>query len=204
MKHIAIYLRVSSNGQDTKSQEPDLKRWADAHTDAPVIWYSDTATGKTMDRPGWSKLEAAIHQGRVSAIVTWRVDRLGRTASGLTALFDELRQSKVNLISIKDGLDLSTASGRFFANMLASVAQFETEMRGERVKAGQMAARQRGKRWGGSKPGVRKRVSDVQLRTIWRMKAAGERIADIARAVHVSRVWIYQILRQSPPADSVK
>ena len=44
------------------------------------------------------------------------------------------------------------------ANVLASVAQYETEVRGERVKAGQQAARKAGKRWGGSKPGVRKQV----------------------------------------------
>ena len=43
--------------------------------------------GKCMDRPGWAKLEATIRQGKVSAVVVWRIDRLGRTAKGLTALF---------------------------------------------------------------------------------------------------------------------
>ena len=52
-----------------------------------------------MDRPGWAKLEAAIRQGKVSTVVVWRIDRLGRTATGLTALFDELRERKVNLVS---------------------------------------------------------------------------------------------------------
>ena len=50
-----------------------------------------------MDRPGWNKLETAIRQGKVSAVVVWRIDRLGRTAKGLTALFDDLRERKVNL-----------------------------------------------------------------------------------------------------------
>src|SRR5436190_1355920 len=152
MKHVAIYLRVSSTGQDTKSQEPDLRRWAEAQ-DAPVKWYKDTATGKTMERPGWTKLEAAVRHGKVSAVVCWRIDRLGRTAKGLTALFDDLRERKVNLVSLKDSLDLSTPAGRLMANVLASVAQYETEVRGERVKAGQIVARQNGKRWGGSQPG---------------------------------------------------
>lgn len=40
------------------SQEPDLKRWAEAFADLPVKWYHDKATGKTMDRPGWKRLEA--------------------------------------------------------------------------------------------------------------------------------------------------
>ncbi|MEX0784676.1 MAG: recombinase family protein [Dehalococcoidia bacterium] len=194
MKHVAVYVRVSGNGQDTKSQEPDLTRWADAQ-DGPVKQYRDKATGKTMERPGWAKLEGAIRKGQVSAVVVWRLDRLGRTAKGLTALFADLIERKINLVSMKEGLDLSTPAGRLMAHVLASVAQYETEVRGERVKAGQTVARARGKRWGGSKPGVRKQVSDVQARTIRRMKDAGERIADIARAVGVSRPTVYAILR---------
>ena len=64
-KHIAIYMRVSSIGQSTKSQEPDLRRWELGYAnDTPVKWYQDHFTGKTMDRPGWSKLEAAIRRAR--------------------------------------------------------------------------------------------------------------------------------------------
>jgi DNA invertase Pin-like site-specific DNA recombinase len=192
VKHIAIYVRVSANGQDTKSQEPDLKHWAESQKS--VKWYRDKATGKTMARPGWQKLEAAIRKGQVSAVVVWRIDRLGRTAKGLTALFDDLRERKVNLVSLKDGLDLSTAAGRLMANVLASVAQYETEIRAERVKAGQAVARKQGKRWGGSKPGIRKQVTDSQVRAIQRMKADGETITDIARAVSLSRPTVYATL----------
>lgn len=193
-KHVAIYVRVSSAAQDTKSQEPDLKRWGDAQ-EQPVKWYRDKATGKTMDRPGWAKLEAAIRQGKVSAVVVWRIDRLGRTAKGLTALFDDLRERKVNLVSLRDGLDLSTPAGRLMANVLASVAQYEGEVRGERVAAGQAKARQQGRRWGGSKPGIRKQLSAVQVRTIRKLEADGESKADIARAVGVSRPTVYAVLR---------
>ena len=98
MKHVAIYLRVSSNGQDTKSQESDLTRWAKVQ-EGTMKWYRDKATGRTMARPGWAKLETAIRQGKVSAVVVWRIDRLGHTAKGLTALFDDLRERKVNLVA---------------------------------------------------------------------------------------------------------
>ena len=50
-KTIAIYTRVSSRSQDTQSQEPDLKRWAESQgKDQPVRWYRDKFTGKTMDQ----------------------------------------------------------------------------------------------------------------------------------------------------------
>ena len=103
-----------------------------------------------MERPGWQKLERDMAAGKVAKVVVWRLDRLGRTARGLTALFEELRNRKVGLVSVKDGLNLSTAAGRLLAHVLASVAQFENEVRSERIVAGQAAAREAGKTWGGS------------------------------------------------------
>ena len=71
-------------------------------------WFTDKASGKTMDRPAWIRLEAVIRAGKVARIVVWRLDRLGRTASGLITLFDKLVSRKVYLVSIRDGFDLGT------------------------------------------------------------------------------------------------
>ena len=193
MKHIAIYVRVSSKQQDQRSQEPDLKRWADAQ-DAECVWYRDKFTGRTMQRPGMKKLMAQIDAGHVSTVVVWRLDRLGRTAKGLTALFEDLRSKGVGLVSLKDGLDLVTPAGRLMANVLASVAAYETEVRAERVLAGQAAARAAGKRWGGSVRGRRVKVTEEQLVIIRRMKADGAQVSAIARATGLSRPTIYSVL----------
>jgi DNA invertase Pin-like site-specific DNA recombinase len=194
-QHIAVYARVSTRRQDTRSQEPDLQRWLDAFGDGlPVVWYRDKATGKTMDRPGWNRLEAAIDRGEVSRLVVWRLDRLGRTASGLTALFEKLRGRRVNLVSIRDGLDLATAAGRMMANILASIAAYENEVRAERIVAGQAAARAAGKRWGGSEKGRRIRVTDEQVDAIRRMAADGAPKAAMSRATGLSRPTVYAIL----------
>ncbi len=194
-RQIAVYVRVSSKRQDTRSQGPDLKRWTEAFADGQTVtWYRDKATGKTMDRPGWRKLEADIAAGKVSKVVVWRLDRLGRTASGLTALFDDLRERKVSLVSLRDGLDLETPSGRLMANVLASVAAYENEVRSERIVAGQAVAKANGKRWGGSKPGKRKSVTREQIGVIRRLKAEGTSVASIARAVRLSRPTVYGVL----------
>lgn len=137
---------------------------------------------------------AEVRAGQIRTIVCWRLDRLGRTARGLTALFEELREWNVGLVSLKDGLDLSTPAGRLMANVLASVAAFETEVRGERVLAGQAAARAAGKRWGGSKKGRLLKVTKEQFTMVRRMKAEGARIAVIARASGLSRPTIYRLL----------
>ena len=195
MRHIAVYVRVSTRRQDTKSQEPELKQWENAFSNGvPIRWYADKATGKTMDRPGWKRLEAAIDAGQVLKVVVWRLDRLGRTASGLTALFDKLTRLGVGLVSLKDGIDLSTPAGRLIANVLASVAAYENEVRHERIVAGQAAARAAGKRWGGSVKGRRLTVTAEQIATIRRMRDDGATKAAMARATGLTRPTVYDVL----------
>ncbi len=63
IRMIAIYTRVSSRKQDTRSQLSDLKRWIAAHADEQTVrWYRDKASGKTMERPGWQRLQ--VHSQR--------------------------------------------------------------------------------------------------------------------------------------------
>lgn len=199
-RYIAIYLRVSSRQQDTRSQEPDLKRWVEAYADAPVKWYRDKYSGKTMDRPGWNRLDTDMVAGKISKVVVWRLDRLGRTAAGLTALFEDLQRRRMGFEALGDKVDLSTAAGRLMANVLASVAAYENEVRSERIRAGQAVAHANGKRWGGSEKGRRIKVTPEQTRNIRRLKDEGEKIAAIARATGLSRPTIYSVLTASSPA----
>jgi DNA invertase Pin-like site-specific DNA recombinase len=194
-QHVAIYVRVSSKRQDLASQLPDLEVWAAAQRDE-CRYYRDKFTGKTLDRPGWIKLQAAIDRGEVSKVVCWRLDRLGRTAKGLTALFADFTDRKISLVSIKDGIDLSTAAGRMLANVLASVAQFETELRAERVRAGQAAAKAAGKSIGGRKAGTRVRLTQEKERAVKRLHNAGTSISEIARTLQLSRPTIYKAVQR--------
>ena len=80
------------------------------------------------------------------------------------------------------------------ANILAGVAAYETEVRAERILAGQAAARIRGVRWGGSLLGRRIKVTVEQISLIRRMKSEGQEIASIARGTGLSRPTIYRVL----------
>lgn len=199
-KDVGIYVRVSSKSQDLASQLPDLERWAKAQ-DGEATWYKDKATGKTMERPAWTRLEADYRAGKVGTIVVWRIDRLGRTARGLTALFEDLQQRSVNLVSLRDGLDLATPAGRLMAHVLASVAQYETEVRSERQTAGIAAAQARGVQFGRRKlaegeRGKRVKVTDEQLAMVKRLASEGTPKAAIARATGLSRPTIYSVLAE--------
>jgi DNA invertase Pin-like site-specific DNA recombinase len=132
---------------------------------------------------------------------------VGRTASGLTKLFDELTARKINLVSLRDGLDLSTPAGRLMANVLASVAQYETEVRAERVLAGLEVAKAKGVRLGRkpTPPGKRAKrikVTAEQEETVRDLSAAGRPKAAIARATGLSRPTVYAILAGATPSQT--
>ncbi|WP_152098487.1 recombinase family protein [Lacipirellula parvula] len=112
----------------------------------------------------------------------------------MTALFADLIARKVGLYSLKDALDLETPAGRLMANVLASVAAYETEVRSERQRAGIAAAREKGKSWGGSQPGRRLTVTEDQVKTVRRLHREATPIARIARSVGLSRPTIYRLL----------
>jgi DNA invertase Pin-like site-specific DNA recombinase len=88
------------------------------------------------------------------------------------------------------------------ARILASVAEYETEVRAERVAAGQAVARRSGKTWGGSVRGWRWKVTDDQVTAIHEMQSAGKKISKIARVTGLSRPTIYRVLRESAAAPA--
>lgn len=197
----SIYVRVSSRKQDQASQLPDLKAFAEK-AGGKVAWYSEKASGKTMDRPAWKKLEAEIRAGKVDQLVVWRIDRLGRTASGLASLFDLLVEKKVNLVCLRDGIDLSTPTGRLVAGVLAHVAVYETEVRAERTVSGQAIARAKGKHMGRPKrkPGdpPDPRAVTEEKKAIVRQLARDMSKAAVARATGLHPVTVFRILKESP------
>jgi DNA invertase Pin-like site-specific DNA recombinase len=153
-----------------------------------------------MDRPGFQRLMADARAGKVKTIAVWRLDRLGRTARGLTQLFEELRELKMNLVSLKDGRDLATPAGRMMANVLASVAQYETEVRAERIQAGLEVAKANGVKLGRNKgDGLGKRiVVKLEQETMAkRRRQEGQGVSAIARATGLSRPTVYNIFGQA-------
>jgi DNA invertase Pin-like site-specific DNA recombinase len=155
-----------------------------------------------MDRPGFRKLIKDMETGQADTLVAWRLDRLGRTAKGLTSLFEDLIGWKVNPISLKDGLDLVTPADRLKENILAGVAAYETEVLAERILAGQAAARERGVRWGGSVQGRRIRATVEQIAVIRRLRSEGGEIAAVARATGLPLPTIFRILGEGCNASS--
>ena len=75
----------------------------------------------------------------------WRLDRLSRNLGDLILLADTLGKHGVGLHSFTEKLDLSSATGRMFYNILGAFAQFYREQLAENVRLGMHQAARQGK-----------------------------------------------------------
>ncbi len=193
-KRTACYVRVSTVGQNEAGQVRDIERWVEGHAIDNPLWLIDKSSGDNLARPQFEKLQKAIFNGEVEAIVVWRLDRLSRSLrDGINVLCDWCDKG-LRVVSVTQQIDFNGATGKMLAAVLLGIAEMEQETRRERQAAGIAAAREKGRSWGGSKAGVRKTVTVEQDKIIRQMAADGVAKAKIARAVGLSRPTIQSVL----------
>lgn len=108
-------------------------------------------TGKP--RPDYLAMLADLDSGRARVVTAWHTDRLHRTPKELETYIDLAERRGVVTHSVKAGpLDLATPSGRAVARTLCAWARFESEHKGERVRAARRQAAEQGRWQGGCRP----------------------------------------------------
>ncbi len=182
--HLIGYARVS-----TDDQEAQLQR--DALTEAGCSRiFEDTASGKNTDRPELGAVLDYLREG--DTLVTWKLDRLGRSLIDLVSIVDGLRGRGVGfkvLTGALSAVDTTSADGRLFFQIIAAMAEFERSLIKDRTKAGLEAAKAQGRT--GGRPTV---ITDDLLTVAKARKAKGETVSAIAKALGVSRATLYRHL----------
>jgi DNA invertase Pin-like site-specific DNA recombinase len=150
-KRVAIYLRVSTDGQSLENQRRELMVAAERHGWELVGEFSDAgisgAKGRDK-RPAFDRMLKAVTRREVDMIAAWAVDRLGRSLQDLVGFLGEIHGAGVDLYLHQQGLDTSTPAGKAMFQMLGVFAEFERSMIVARVHAGLNRARKEGKRLG--------------------------------------------------------
>jgi DNA invertase Pin-like site-specific DNA recombinase len=145
------YVRVSTDEQaaegfSIEGQAEKLRAYATLHDLGPVTVIEDPGwSGKNMDRPGLQQVLDMVTQGHVTSVLVWRLDRLSRNLGDLILLAETFGEAGVVLHSFCERIDLSSATGRMFYNVLGSFAQFYREQLAENVKMGMAQAVREGK-----------------------------------------------------------
>ena len=106
-------------------------------------------TGGNMDRPAFQQLMTDVREGRVDAIVIYKIDRLSRSLMDFARIMETLEKYKVALIAVTQQLNTTSSMGRLTLNILLSFAQFEREIIAERTRDKIAAMKRKGKLVGG-------------------------------------------------------
>jgi DNA invertase Pin-like site-specific DNA recombinase len=200
-KTVAAYVRVSSKGQNTDSQEQELTAWLrnNGYDLSQVEWYIDRASGKTLQRPEFDRMQRDIFDGKVKTVVCWKLDRLSRRLRAGVNLLAEWCDKGLKIIVTTQGIDLSGAVGKMIAAVMLGLAEIELEFRAERQAAGIRAAKHKtgkDKVYFGRKEGTTKAKPARALR----LRNRGLNDSEIATALGTSVRTIQRYLRKAEAA----
>lgn len=109
-------------------------------------------SGGTLERPALKRLLADVKAGQVDVVIVYKIDRLSRAMLDFLNLVELFERHGVTFVSVTQSFNTKDAMGRMALNMLATFAQFEREIIGERIRDKVAASRKRGKWMGGHTP----------------------------------------------------
>jgi DNA invertase Pin-like site-specific DNA recombinase len=177
------YARVSSIGQNLDSQIDSLNQAG------CIKIFTDRLTGSRMDRPGWEELLKYIRPS--DNLVVTELSRMTRSLLHLLETANILEQRQINLLSLRESIDTTTASGRCFLSMMGAIHQMERELRAERASSGRVSAKARGRTGGRLRTDVAKLENARIL-----YQNSGKTVAEVCRIAGVRRRVFFSYLAQ--------
>lgn len=192
MKNARIgYARCSTDKQDLTAQREAL---IGLGVDPERVYTDHGLTGRNRDRPGLDQALAAVREG--DTLVVAKLDRLARSVPDAREIATRLQARGVKLALGGAVYDPSDPMGKMFFNILATFAEFESDLIRMRTREGMAVARAKGK-LRGKKP----KLSDRQSRELRRMYDTGDySISDLSEVFSVSRPTVYRTLQRHQAA----
>lgn len=145
------YARVSTGKQEHSIPAQITKITAQAVVkglDVIEIIPDSDASAKSLNRPGMNRLMELIERGQVSTIIIAKLDRLTRSIIDFAVLLKLLEKKNVELISVAESFDTSTATGRMTVKLIVLISEWEREIIGERTRDAMAGMKSRGLRTG--------------------------------------------------------
>jgi DNA invertase Pin-like site-specific DNA recombinase len=199
-KRAGVYVRVSTDGQDTEMQESELKEYCQRRGWESILYRDRGQSGAKQDRPALNSLLSDLRKRKLDVILVWSLDRLARSLKQLLTISEECRLLGVDLVSLRQSIDTTLPTGRLTFQILGAVAEFERELLRERVKAGMAQARRAGKRIG--RPALRT-FSLGELESIRSLRKEGASVRKLATTFATTQWMIAKLLGSPEAAESV-
>lgn len=135
------YARVSMPDQKIRSQCDWLRE-----LDCCRIFADKGVSGSQTARPALTEMLEFLQTGDM--VITWRLDRLGRSVSHLAQLLNHFDDQRIYFCSVNEGINTATAGGKLVFHIFSAIAEFNRNLIVENTHAGLEAARARGVRLG--------------------------------------------------------
>lgn len=187
---VGLYLRCSTAEQNVDLQRDALRSLVERHVDWQVTEYVDTGISGTKDqRPALNALMTDCRRGKIDRIVVWRFDRFARSVLHLIRALEEFRSLGVEFQSYTECIDTGTPTGRLLFVIIGAMAEFERQLIVDRVKAGQRAAKARGKHIG-----RRNGFTAQHIAQIAGLRAEGKSLRTIAAQLGLPKSSVHRLL----------
>lgn len=192
---VAIYCRVSTADQSCERQINDLQAYAQRAGWLVVGVWKETVSGTKESRSERQNLIALAQVRQIDLILVTELTRWGRSMLDLIHTLQQLQSWNVSLIA-QTGFqfDLTTSQGKLMAGIMASLAEFESDLIKERVRSGIAAAKARGKKIG-RQPGQRIK-SDRLAPRVLNLVEEGKSYRTIAGALGISKSTVTDIVKR--------
>lgn len=144
---VALYARVSTNdkGQDVDMQLTELRAYAKLRGwTVTEEFVEQGVSGTKVSRPALDTLMQNVAVGCFDAVLVWKFDRFARSTKHLLTALETFQTHNVAFVSLTEGIDTSSAIGRFVLTVLGGVAELERSIMIERTKAGMRNAASKG------------------------------------------------------------
>ena len=179
-------MRVSTAYQNHDLQKDSLTKYAKRAGLNITGEYLDIAvSGRKEGRPGLKKLMQAAHKHEFDCVLVWKFDRFARSVSHLLRALEAFNHLNIRFISVQDHVDTKSPMGKAMFTIIGAMAELESSLISERVKAGMAAAKSRGKKLGRpqTSPYLVKEIEELAANTDLSINKIREKINDqISRA----------------------
>lgn len=186
---VAMYSRVSTEGQNPEGQESEMKEYAKNRGWEVTRIYRDKMSGTKASRPELDELMADARKRRFEVACVWRFDRFARSVSHLLQALESFRTVGIEFVSISEQVDTSTPTGKMVFTVLGAVAELERSLIVERVRMGLQSARKKGKRLG--RPPIRQ-LNAAEMERVRADRATGRFSLRRLAKKYGTSVWAMQ------------
>ncbi|BAQ67088.1 recombinase family protein [Geminocystis sp. NIES-3709] len=179
------YARVST---DDQTLQPQLDRLIDYGISTDRIYSDYAVSGSTHSRPNLDRLLEILQPSDTLVVV--KLDRLGRSLKHLIETVELLKENCINFVSLTEGMDTNSSTGRLLFNIFGAIAEFERDLIIERTNAGITSAKKRGVHCG--RPD---KLNSEQQQLLVDLRQQGKTVREVCHLLNISKATYYRCLK---------